>query len=149
MQVYSHAVKNNASPIFTPCFWNSGGEKAHYSHMVNKEQQFSRAVAAKVKRMLKERKLSQKWLAEKTGLVDGMISMLLRGERTMMAYQIERIAAALGVSPAELMDDGGEDDKVKIAYRAMQKLDEKWQDVILQQIEMAEAAQERERGKKP
>ncbi len=128
MPQYSHTVKNNTSPIFTPCLWRSEGEKVQYSHMVNKEQQVSQVVAKNVKRMLKERKLAQKWLAEKTGLVDGMISMLLNGTRTMMAYQIERFAAAFDVSASELTYDP--DDEELALMREVAALEQADKDLI-------------------
>lgn len=65
-------------------------------------------IAANIRRLLAEREPpenQQKWLAEKSGESEMRISLYARGEKMAGAGVLTRIAAALGVSVDELVDD--------------------------------------------
>ncbi|MEN3813590.1 helix-turn-helix transcriptional regulator [Chromobacterium piscinae] len=49
--------------------------------------------------------LSQEELAEQAGVHRTYVGMLERGEKNVTIYNIERIAAALNVSPASLLQE--------------------------------------------
>ncbi|PLZ00070.1 XRE family transcriptional regulator [Burkholderia sp. WAC0059] len=59
--------------------------------------------AANVRRLRKEKELTQEKLAEAAGLHPNYISSVERGERNISIGNIERIAKALGVTMAELV----------------------------------------------
>ena len=60
--------------------------------------------AGNVRRLRKERRLSQEELAEAAGVHRTCIGMIERGEKNVTIYNIERIALALRVSPGSLLD---------------------------------------------
>ncbi|MBD7954292.1 helix-turn-helix transcriptional regulator [Stenotrophomonas sp. Sa5BUN4] len=60
--------------------------------------------AANVRRLRKERGLSQEELAEAAGVHRTYVGMIERGEKNVTIYNIERIAVALGVRPGSLLD---------------------------------------------
>lgn len=64
----------------------------------------------KLKAILRQRGVSQKELALATGLSQGAVSMILRGERHPRWDTVIAIAKALGVSTDELRDDLEEED---------------------------------------
>lgn len=59
--------------------------------------------AANVRRLRARKKLSQKALAERTGVSVSYVSMLERGQRSPPLETIEKLARALGVPPATLL----------------------------------------------
>ncbi|WP_429286724.1 helix-turn-helix domain-containing protein [Paraburkholderia sp. GAS206C] len=61
--------------------------------------------AANVRRRRVELDLSQEALAERAGVHRTYVGMLERSEKNVTIYNIERIADALGVEPASLLQD--------------------------------------------
>lgn len=61
--------------------------------------------ATNVRRRRLELDLSQEELAERAGIHRTYVGMLERGEKNVTIYNIERIAAALNVSPASLLQE--------------------------------------------
>jgi transcriptional regulator with XRE-family HTH domain len=59
--------------------------------------------AANVRKLRSKKKLSQKALADKIGISVSYVSMLERGQRSPPLETIEKMAKALGVSPAALL----------------------------------------------
>ena len=63
----------------------------------------TRRFAANVQRLRSKKKLSQKALADKVGISVSYVSMLERGQRSPPLETIEKMAKALGVTPAILL----------------------------------------------
>ncbi len=59
--------------------------------------------AANVRRLRGKKKLSQKALADKVGISVSYVSMLERGQRSPPLETIEKMAKALGVTPAAML----------------------------------------------
>jgi transcriptional regulator with XRE-family HTH domain len=59
--------------------------------------------AANVRKLRSKKKLSQKALADKIGISVSYVSMLERGQRSPPLETIEKMAKALGVTPAVLL----------------------------------------------
>lgn len=70
------------------------------------------AVGNNIYNILKERKLSQKWLAIQIGVHETAVSKWTCGQTQMKAVTLYRISKVLGVTMESLMEgveDGGED----------------------------------------
>jgi transcriptional regulator with XRE-family HTH domain len=63
----------------------------------------TRRFAASVRRLRSKKKLSQKSLADKVGISVSYVSMLERGQRSPPLETIEKMAKALGTTPAALL----------------------------------------------
>lgn len=59
--------------------------------------------AGNVRRLRAKKKLSQKSLADRVGISVSYVSMLERGQRSPPLETVEKMARALGVSPASLL----------------------------------------------
>ncbi len=59
--------------------------------------------AGNVRRLRGKKRLSQKALADKVGISVSYVSMLERGQRSPPLETIEKMAKALGVTPAALL----------------------------------------------
>ncbi|MFL5262139.1 MAG: helix-turn-helix domain-containing protein [Anaeromyxobacteraceae bacterium] len=59
--------------------------------------------AANVRKLRAKKNLSQKALADKIGISVSYVSMLERGQRSPPLETIEKMAKALGVTPAALL----------------------------------------------
>ena len=59
--------------------------------------------ADNVRRLRAKRQLSQKSLADKVGISVSYVSMLERGQRSPPLETLEKVAKALGVTPAALL----------------------------------------------
>jgi transcriptional regulator with XRE-family HTH domain len=59
--------------------------------------------AGNVRRLRAKKRLSQKSLADKVGISVSYVSMLERGQRSPPLETVERMAKALGVTPANLL----------------------------------------------
>jgi transcriptional regulator with XRE-family HTH domain len=59
--------------------------------------------AANVRKLRAKKSLSQKALADKIGISVSYVSMLERGQRSPPLETIEKMAKALGVTPAALL----------------------------------------------
>ncbi len=63
----------------------------------------TRRFAANIQRLRAKKKLSQKALADKVGISVSYVSMLERAQRSPPLETIEKMARALGVTPANLL----------------------------------------------
>jgi transcriptional regulator with XRE-family HTH domain len=63
----------------------------------------TRRFAGNIQRLRSKKKLSQKALADKVGISVSYVSMLERGQRSPPLETIEKMAKALGVTPANLL----------------------------------------------
>ncbi len=59
--------------------------------------------ASNVRRLRSKKRLSQKALADRVGISVSYVSMLERGQRSPPLETIEKMARALGTSPASLL----------------------------------------------
>lgn len=59
--------------------------------------------AGNVRKLRAKKKLSQKALADRVGISVSYVSMLERGQRSPPLETVEKMARALGVSPASLL----------------------------------------------
>lgn len=59
--------------------------------------------AGNVRRLRARKKLSQKALADRVGISVSYVSMLERGQRSPPLETVEKMARALGVTPASLL----------------------------------------------
>ncbi len=59
--------------------------------------------AGNVRKLRAKKRLSQKTLADKVGISVSYVSMLERGQRSPPLETIEKVAKALGVTPASLL----------------------------------------------
>jgi transcriptional regulator with XRE-family HTH domain len=59
--------------------------------------------AGNVRKLRARKKLSQKALADRVGISVSYVSMLERGQRSPPLETVEKMARALGVSPASLL----------------------------------------------
>lgn len=66
---------------------------------------FTKEIANKIKQLLDEKNLSQRVLADKSGIKEGYLGYLLRGEKRFNLIHIEKICAALEYPVAKLFED--------------------------------------------
>lgn len=66
------------------------------------------AFGERVKAELKKRKLSARYLAQQSGLDEGSLSRLIRGERNPTGESLQKIASALGVTTQYLLTGSNE-----------------------------------------
>jgi transcriptional regulator with XRE-family HTH domain len=59
--------------------------------------------AANVRRLRAKKRMSQKALADRVGISVSYVSMLERGQRSPPLETIEKMAKALGVTPASML----------------------------------------------
>lgn len=67
------------------------------------ETQLVMVFAGNVRRLRRQRGMSQEQLAEAAGVHRTYVGMLERGEKNVTIYNIERIATALGVDASALL----------------------------------------------
>lgn len=65
-----------------------------------------RALATKLRQLRRDRGLSQEGLADLASLHRTYVGSVERGERNISIDNIEKLARALAVTPAELLSDG-------------------------------------------
>lgn len=75
---------------------------ACHSSRVKRDRKTLIVLGQEIRRLRKERRLSQNELADRANLSRNFISMLERGERAISVMTILDIADALGVEPAAL-----------------------------------------------
>jgi transcriptional regulator with XRE-family HTH domain len=68
------------------------------------EDSIDRRVAAQVRRLRSQRRLSLNTLAKRSGVSRSMISLIERGEASPTAVLLERLATGLGIALAQLFD---------------------------------------------
>lgn len=68
------------------------------------ESRLVKVFAGNVRRLRKERGLSQEELAEAAGVHRTYVGMIERSEKNVTIYNIERLALALNVRPGSLLD---------------------------------------------
>ncbi len=62
-------------------------------------------IASKIKQLMEEKNLSQRRLANKSGIKEGYLGYLLRGKKRFNLIHIEKICAALNYPVAKLFED--------------------------------------------
>jgi len=67
------------------------------------KQEVKRRFGARLRKLRKARKLSQEKLALKSGIDRSYFGAIERGENSVSLVNIHRIAEALGIEPAELL----------------------------------------------
>lgn len=61
--------------------------------------------AEKVKRLIQDKGLKQKYIAEQAGLTEQQLSDILNGRKRLQVEYIMPICSAIGISPNELLED--------------------------------------------
>ena len=85
-----------------------------------KEKVFLDSISRNIKELMNESRMTQRLLAERSGVSDSVLSNILSGRRCPSVYEISRFAAVLGVSETRLIhypwiikeSSDGEDDAV-------------------------------------
>jgi transcriptional regulator with XRE-family HTH domain len=71
----------------------------------------ARRMSGQIKQMLQEKNISQKTLAEMTGITESAISHYIKGDRIPRGANLAKIAKALGTTADYLLSTDGESDK--------------------------------------
>lgn len=71
----------------------------------------SRSITYRIKEMLHEKNISQKQLAEMTGVTESAISHYIKGDRVPRGANLVKIAKALGTTADDLLSGDREMDK--------------------------------------
>lgn len=93
--------------------------------------------ASRLSALLNQRGLSQKDLAELTGLTPAAISRYISGARTPRAIVVAKIAKALEVQPDELVGTNAEqevDDAVQLIARNANKLSDDQREQLIRAV---------------
>lgn len=80
-----------------------------------------RSIASKIKELLFEQKMSQKELANITGMTESSISHYVKGDRVPRGTNLLRIAKALGTTTDYLLNENEKKDK-EIDLKIIKKL---------------------------
>ena len=97
-----------------------------------------RIVVDNVKRIRKEKRISQRELEERTGIVQASLSRLENGKLDPSVSSLEKLASGLEVSPIELLTDPNAelvtlDDKLK-KIELLSEYDQKLVDALLESL---------------
>jgi transcriptional regulator with XRE-family HTH domain len=109
--------------------------------MVNGDHD-NKVIGARVRALMEQRGVSNKFLVEETGYADSTISMLLKGERSWNNRNIASVSRALGVRPADLFGDP--EDELAAAMEEVRTLNEEYQAALMAQIAVYKKAQRAE-----
>ena len=70
-----------------------------------KDDSYSQAVAAIIRRHYKESGLSYSTLAERTGLARSTVERVINGKRVVNALYLHRLCIEFGISPGSVLDE--------------------------------------------
>lgn len=82
--------------------------------MVADELRYTDRMRLRIKEIRKQKKLTQKAVADLAGLSPSYFADLERGDSPINSLRLEAIARALGVHPSELIEGGEDPDDIKL-----------------------------------
>ncbi len=85
----------------------------------------------RVAQIRKERGLTQDQLAKAVGMSKGYLSEIENGKKTVNGRRLEAFARALGVAPADLIDDPGVSEEVADHLRVLRSLSHEDQEAVM------------------